>query len=82
MDETCDQIKTFLLAGHDTTSITLSWVFYWLSRTPRALAAVRRELDELFGPEAADPEAVRRQLLFPGGPDLVHRMTYIAAVVK
>ena len=82
VDETCDQIKTFLLAGHDTTSITLSWVFYWLSRTPRALAAVRRELDELFGPEAADPEAVRRQLLSPGGPDLVHRMTYITAVIK
>ena len=82
MDETCDQIKTFLLAGHDTTSITLSWVFYWLSRTPCALAAVRRELDELFGPEAADPEAVRRQLLSPGSPDLVHRMTYITAVIK
>ncbi|KAI0006913.1 cytochrome P450, partial [Xylariaceae sp. FL0662B] len=30
MDETCDQLRTFLFAGHDTTSILLSWVFYEL----------------------------------------------------
>lgn len=81
VNETCDQIKTFMLAGHDTTSITLSWIFYWLSRTPHALAAVRSELDNLLG-AGTDPEAVRGQLLSPGGPDLVHRMTYITAVIK
>ncbi|KAI2467419.1 cytochrome P450 [Annulohypoxylon bovei var. microspora] len=81
VDETSDQIKTFLLAGHDTTSITLSWVFYWLSRTPHALAAVRSELDNLLGPKS-DPESVHARLLSPDGPDLVHRMTYISAVLK
>lgn len=81
VDETCDQIKTFLLAGHDTTSITLSWVCYWLSRTPHALEAVRNELDNLLGTKT-DPEHVYAQLLSPEGPDLVHRMTYISAVIK
>lgn len=49
-DEACDQLSTFLLAGHDTTSILLSWMFYELSRTPHAMAALRSELDDLFGP--------------------------------
>lgn len=50
LDETCDQLSTFLFAGHDTTAILLSWIFYELSRTPHALKAVRDELDILFGP--------------------------------
>ena len=50
VDEACDQLNTFLFAGHDTTSIMISWMFYELSRTPRALKAVRSELDSLFGP--------------------------------
>lgn len=81
LNETRDQIKTFLLAGHDTSSITLAWVFYWLSRSPRALRAVREELDGLLGPES-DPETVYAKLLSPEGPDLVRRMAYISAVIK
>lgn len=48
-DEACDQLSTFLLAGHDTTSILLSWMFYELSRTPHAMTTLRNELDDLFG---------------------------------
>lgn len=50
VDEACDQLNTFLFAGHDTTAILISWMFYELSRTPKALKAVRSELDGLFGP--------------------------------
>lgn len=81
LNETRDQIKTFLLAGHDTSSITLAWAFYWLSRSPRALRAVREELDGLLGTES-DPETVYAKLLSPEGPDLVRRMAYISAVIK
>ncbi|KAF3015968.1 hypothetical protein E8E14_012832 [Neopestalotiopsis sp. 37M] len=81
LNETRDQIKTFLLAGHDTASITLGWVFYWLSRCPHALKAVREELNILLGPES-DPEAIYAKLLSPDGPDLVRRMSYISAVIK
>ncbi|KAF7523611.1 hypothetical protein G7054_g11703 [Neopestalotiopsis clavispora] len=81
LNETRDAVKTFLLAGHDTVSITLSWVFYWLSRTPRALAAVREELDSLLGPES-DSETIYARLLAPDGPELVRRMSYISAVIK
>jgi cytochrome P450 len=77
----CDQIKTFLFAGHDTTAILLSWTFYELSRAPHALKGVRDELDNLFGPDT-DPKAVMDRFLAPGGEDLVNRMPYISAVLK
>ncbi|KAK0718048.1 cytochrome P450 [Lasiosphaeria miniovina] len=54
---------------------------YELARTPRALAAVRAELDELFGADAT-PAAVRDRLLAPGGDELVHRIAYTFAVLK
>lgn len=50
VDEVVDQLKTFMFAGHDTTSILISWMIYELFRTPHALQAVRDEMDRLFGP--------------------------------
>ncbi|RWA06927.1 hypothetical protein EKO27_g8184 [Xylaria grammica] len=81
LDLTCDQLKTFLLAGHDTPSATIGWIFYELSRNPRALSAVRSELDDIFGPQT-EPEGIYAQLVAPGGADLVCRMLYIMAVIK
>lgn len=81
LDTTCDQLSTFLFAGHDTTSTTIAWMLYEVSRTPRALQAVRAELDELFGPDPR-PAAVASRLLAPGGEELVGRMTYASAVIR
>ncbi|KAI2776544.1 cytochrome P450 [Daldinia loculata] len=46
VSETSDQVRSFLFAGHDTNTSALQWAFYELSRTPRALKAVRDELDD------------------------------------
>lgn len=81
LDTTCDQLSTFLFAGHDTTSTTIAWMLYEVSRTPRALRAVRAELDELFGPDPS-PTSVASRLLAPGGEELVNRMIYTSAVIK
>ncbi|KAI2466197.1 cytochrome P450 [Annulohypoxylon bovei var. microspora] len=80
VDEACDQLSTFLFAGHDTTSILLSWMFYELSRTPYALKALRRELNDLFGPDS-NPSTVRNKLLSNDGKDLLNRMRYTNAVI-
>lgn len=50
INEACDQLNTFLFAGHDTTSILISWMVYELWRSPRALKAMRTEVVETFGP--------------------------------
>lgn len=84
MEETCDQLKTFLFAGHDTTSTTIIWSIYELFRTPHALTAVRDELDTIFGPGIGvrGSASVQEKLLAPDGGELLQRMTYISAVVK
>lgn len=79
MNETCDQLRTILFAGQDTTSILLSWVFYELSRTPHALRAVRAELNNLLGPDTT-PSAVRARILEQ--EDLLQQMHYVSAVIK
>ncbi|KAJ5211048.1 hypothetical protein N7491_010864 [Penicillium cf. griseofulvum] len=80
LDRTCDQLKSFLFAGHDTTSILLQWTFYELSRTPHVLRSVCRELDEIFGPDS-HPTHVREQIL-EHGENVLQRMTYTSAVIK
>ncbi|KAF7916449.1 uncharacterized protein EAE97_012109 [Botrytis byssoidea] len=40
---------TFLIAGHETTSGMLSFLFYYLLKTPSAYQAVQREVDEVIG---------------------------------
>ncbi|KAJ9641506.1 hypothetical protein H2199_005476 [Coniosporium tulheliwenetii] len=74
---TADQVKSFLFAGHDTTSILLQWTFYELSRSPRVLATLRAELDDVLGRDA-DP----RTVLLARGEDAVKRLTYTSAVIK
>ena len=66
-DELCDAMRTLLLAGHDTTASTLTWLLERLSRHPQALS--RTEAAALDGDDdyldAVIKEAMR---LRPVGP--------------
>jgi len=44
-----DEAITLMLAGHETTAITLSFCWELLSRHPEAEAALHRELDSVLG---------------------------------
>lgn len=81
LDQTCDQLKSFLFAGHDTTSIVLQWTFYELSRTPHVLKAIRDELDEIFGVDCGIDQ-MRDKLCSSQGEELTSRMYYVSAVIK
>lgn len=80
LSETADQVRSFLFAGHDTNASMLQWAIYELSRTPRALEAVRDELDEVLGP-AVDPASICATLV-ERGEQLLPRLQYVNAVVK
>lgn len=64
-----DETVTLYIGGHETTSSTLVWAWYLLSRTPHAREALAQELDRVLG----DRE--------PGIEDYA-RLTYAQAVVK
>lgn len=81
LQQTSDNLRVFLFAGHDTTSILLQWAFYELQRSPQQQKALRAELDALFGSDA-DPKVVREKLLAPGGSDILSQMVYTSAVIK
>ncbi|KAH9909534.1 cytochrome P450 [Xylariomycetidae sp. FL2044] len=80
LSETADQVRTFLFAGHDTTTSMLEWAIYELSRTPRALKAVRDELDQLLGPQS-DPREICT-ILGEKGEQLLPKLTYVNAVIR
>jgi cytochrome P450 len=44
-----DEVKSLILAGHETTSLALSWAFYLLSRHPEAEARLQEESDRVLG---------------------------------
>ena len=44
-----DHVVTFFMAGHETTSVALSWTWYLLSQHPDAEAKLHHELDTVLG---------------------------------
>jgi cytochrome P450 len=47
-----DEVMTLFLAGHDTTSLALSWTWHLLSQSPQAEARLHAELAEVLGGRA------------------------------
>lgn len=70
-------VKTFVFAGHDTTSSTITYAFYYLSKTPSALSQIRAEHDSVFGP---DPSTAAQRL--KESPHLLNNLPYTTAVIK
>ncbi|KAF2485382.1 cytochrome P450 [Neohortaea acidophila] len=70
-------LKVFIFAGHDTTSATICYTYYYLSRNPTVLAKVRRELDEVFG---TDPTAVGEHL--KRDAYLLNKLEYLLLVIR
>jgi cytochrome P450 len=44
-----DEVMTMLLAGHETTSLALSWTYYLLSKHPDVERSIEDEVDRVIG---------------------------------
>jgi cytochrome P450 len=77
VDVAIQQFKMFLFAGHDTVSSTVCFVAAILSFYPDKLANLRAELEEVLGP---DPSAAQDRIA--ESPEILNRLTYLAAVIK
>ena len=51
-----DEVMTLLFAGHDTTTSTVTFLFYELDRNPEERAVLEAEVDEVLGGEPPSPE--------------------------
>lgn len=76
LQNTADQIKTFLFAGHDTTSVLLQRLFYALSVHPKCLEAIRAEHGAVFG--GSDPQEV----LLARPDESIKALPYTSACIK
>ena len=71
------QMKVFLLAGHDSTSSTLCYIFYLLASNPHALQRARAEHDDVFG---SDLSQVKAKII--ADPYSLNRLPFTLAVIK
>ncbi len=71
-----DQMKTFLFAGHDTSSSTMSYVYHLLNLHPEELARVTKEHDDVFGDIDGTAEKIKND------PKLLNELPYTTAVIK
>ena len=52
-----DQLLTMLIAGHDTSTALLAWVFYLLGQHPETQQALQQEVDQVLGTQNQPPSA-------------------------
>ena len=55
-----DEIMTFLLAGHETTAVALSWAWYLLSQHPQVEQNLHQELSDVLGGRTPQLEDLQR----------------------
>lgn len=71
------QIRTFLFAGHDTSSSTLCYCYHLLSTHPQVRKEVIAEHKRVLGP---DPEQVVS--LLSEKPHILNELPYTVAIIK
>ena len=49
--ERCIDMTTLMMAGHDTTSYSLSWILLEVTRHPAVLTQLKKEIDSVVGEE-------------------------------
>ncbi|ORY43451.1 cytochrome P450 [Rhizoclosmatium globosum] len=71
-EEVMSQIMTFLFAGHETTSVALTWTIYYLTRHPLIQQKLRQELVEQM-PDSSDA---------PSEEYITSQHTFLDAIAK
>lgn len=72
------QARIFLLAGNDTTSTTLMFIFHLLHKNPGCLKLMREEHDRVLGTSGAEEAAARIR----EDPAVLNKLQYTTAVAK
>lgn len=76
-DAALRNIKIFIFAGHDTSSSTICYCHYQLSKHPTALARLRKECEDIFGMDVD-----KTGDMIKADPYLLNKMKYGDAVIR
>lgn len=79
-DEIVDELRTLIIAGHETTATTLGWALWQLHRNPDVLTRLHAELDTL--PSDASPAALSKLPYLTATCDETLRMHPIVPVFR
>lgn len=71
-----NQMKTFIFAGHDTTSSTIAYAYYLLHTHPKVHSRLVSELDSVLGPASTTASTLK------SSPHLINSLPYTLAVLK
>jgi cytochrome P450 len=77
IDSAIQNMKIFILAGHDTTASTISYAYHLLHINPSTLATLRAEHAAVFGPDPSTAAAT-----ITASPHLLNQLPYTSAVIK
>ncbi|KAF2723458.1 NADPH--cytochrome P450 reductase [Polychaeton citri CBS 116435] len=64
-DSIVDNLITFLIAGHETTSGMLSFLFYYMLKNPEAYRKAQQEVDSVIGKESMQLEHLKKLKYIP-----------------
>jgi cytochrome P450 len=64
--EVCDQIRSLIAAGYDTTSSAAAWLVYGLATNPAALGRLRTQVRDTIGDRAPTTDDLRAMPLVDG----------------
>lgn len=74
-----DSIKTFIFAGHDTTSSTIAYTLYLLHLHPKVTKRLSAELDTVFGPDSTG-RSIAEQIR--ANAHTINKLDYLNVVLK
>jgi cytochrome P450 len=76
-DFATSQLRTFVFAGHDSTSSTICYAFHLLSVHPNARRLLIAELDEVLGSDHTQAAAKISE-----NPHVLNQLLYTTAVIN
>ena len=82
-----DEVKTFILAGHETSASMLTWTLFELSRNKDLLERARAEAESVFGPSSRNgggsaADILSRVLASPPSVTTINTLTFIHNCLK
>jgi cytochrome P450 len=57
-----DEVMTIFFAGHETTALTMTWIWYLLSQHPKVEAKLHVEVDRVLGGRTPTLEDIQRRI--------------------